>query len=125
MSTSLGHSKCNFWRTGADFAKGGHYDPPPDKVGLNTATSLSFEPGYAFIFKTLSYHPQFQCANSYVSLSWWVIDKTNISDITQWQCLVTGSHTDRIAAGAGGTECKYRPIHGLGLDRNIWTRGFY
>ena len=99
--------------------------PPPDKVGLNTATSLSFEPGYAFIFKTLSYHPQFQCANSYVSLSWWVIDKTNISDITQWQCLVTGSHTDRIAAGAGGTECKYRPIHGLGLDRNIWTRGFY
>jgi len=27
--------------------------------------------------------------------------------------------------GAGGTECKYRPIHGLGLDRNIWTRGFY
>ena len=28
------HSKCNPWRTGADFARGGHYDPLPDKVGL-------------------------------------------------------------------------------------------
>ena len=25
MSTNLGHSKCNLWRTGADFTEGGYY----------------------------------------------------------------------------------------------------
>ena len=56
MSTNLGHSKCNPWRTGADFAKGGGGGgimTPPDKAGLRVTKLIDLvQPNCQSLWRT-------------------------------------------------------------------------
>ena len=50
LSTNLGHSKCNPWRTGADFARGGGIMTPLDKIGLSIRVLAKFKEEQKSIF---------------------------------------------------------------------------